>query len=366
MIEDRRVGWLELFYDLMFVALVAQLAHPLVGDPSFRAALTMLALFAPVWWVWVSSTVYTNLFGEGGAERRVAVMGQMAVVLVMAAGAGDAAHGRTALFAGSYVAVLAGLLLVRWLLGRRHPRGGSSAAVLISMTCWAASIPLHPPLVYPLWAAGTGVEIATALYRRTSSVDVSHLVDRFGGFIIIVLGEGVAQLVSGLVAAHSTPHSVATAVAAFAVLCAVCWIYFDFGSALAASTLRNRPHDAFVLARRIFMYGHFLPAAALMTLVAGLGTLLGRPSPGVLWLMSAALMIFLCNNAFLAVTTVGQQPARVARWLVPSLALLTLVGRLGQNLDPALQAAALFAAFTTPAAVNRLVILRPVSPRRGA
>ncbi|WP_326654912.1 hypothetical protein [Streptomyces sp. NBC_01750] len=37
---ERHAGWLELFYDLMFVAFVAQLARPLAGSPSIgrRAA----------------------------------------------------------------------------------------------------------------------------------------------------------------------------------------------------------------------------------------------------------------------------------------------------------------------------------------
>lgn len=37
----------------------------------------MLAPFAPAWWLWVSSTLNTNLFGEGGPERRISVLGQM-------------------------------------------------------------------------------------------------------------------------------------------------------------------------------------------------------------------------------------------------------------------------------------------------
>lgn len=114
---ERHAGWLELFYDLMFVAFVAQLAHPLASSPSIGAALTMLALFAPAWWLWVSSTLYTNLFGEGGPERRISVLGQMTVVLIMAGGAEEAAHGHPTLFAGAYVASRAGLLLARWLGG---------------------------------------------------------------------------------------------------------------------------------------------------------------------------------------------------------------------------------------------------------
>ncbi|MFF3327049.1 low temperature requirement protein A [Streptomyces sp. NPDC002889] len=363
---ERHAGWLELFYDLMFVAFVAQLAHPLAGSPSVGAALTMLALFAPAWWLWVSSTLYTNLFGEGGPERRISVLGQMAVVLIMAGGAEEAAHGQPALFAGAYVAGRAGLLVVRWLLGGRQPQGGSNTAVLISMAFWTASIPLHPPLTYLLWAAGLATEVGSTLYRRSlPELEISHLVERFGLFVIIVLGEGVAQLVAALAAVHSTAQAMATAIPAFAVLAALWWVYFDFGSAVAASALRARGDERFPLARRLFVYGHFVPVAALVALGAGLGALVrAAPAPrdGVLPLICAALAAYFCNNSICAVAVVGRPAATQIRWLAPTLLLLALLGLLGQNLTPALQVTAALAAFTLPTAVDGLMARKMPAP----
>ncbi|MER5465995.1 low temperature requirement protein A [Streptomyces sp. NPDC002668] len=104
------------------------------------------------------------------------------------------------------------------------------------MALWTASILLHPPLTYILWAAGLATEVATTLYHRAHPVlEISHLVERFGLFVIIVLGEGVAQLVTALATVHSTPHAMVTAIPAFAVLAALWWVYFDYGSAVAAS-----------------------------------------------------------------------------------------------------------------------------------
>jgi low temperature requirement protein LtrA len=69
-----------------------------------EAGVRLLVLFLPAWWVWVGSTIYTNLTAQVGAERRLDVLGQMAIVLVMAASAEQAAEGHPALFAGTCAA----------------------------------------------------------------------------------------------------------------------------------------------------------------------------------------------------------------------------------------------------------------------
>jgi low temperature requirement protein LtrA len=366
--DERHAGWLELFYDLMFVALVAQLAHPLVGHPGAGSALTMLVLFAPAWWLWVSSTLYLNLFGEGGAQRRIAVLAQMACLLVMAGGAGEAAEGHPALFAGVYAVSRAGLLAVRFALRRKQPQGGSNVAAAVSLVLWAASILLQPPLAYLLWAGGLAVEIGAVVYRRSgASIQVSHLVERFGLFVIIVLGEGVAQLVGALVAAHSSPHAVLAAVVAFGILGALWWLYFDFGSAVAEAALRARPEDAFPLARRIFVLGHFLPVGALVAVAAGLGALVGEsgsgPSPaGTVRLICAALMVYLLNNAFLGLTAVGHSAVAVLRWLLPMTAILVGLAVFGGGLDPLAQLALVFLALAGTTIVNRVALPRKPLP----
>ena len=47
---NRRATWLELFYDLVFVVVIFQLAHKLEDDISLKGFLGFLALFVPVWW----------------------------------------------------------------------------------------------------------------------------------------------------------------------------------------------------------------------------------------------------------------------------------------------------------------------------
>lgn len=48
--EERRATWLELFYDLVFVVAIAQLAHKLNEDVSLSGLIGFVVLFVPVWW----------------------------------------------------------------------------------------------------------------------------------------------------------------------------------------------------------------------------------------------------------------------------------------------------------------------------
>jgi low temperature requirement protein LtrA len=54
---ERHASWLELFFDLVVVVAVAQLAHQLEGEPDLRDAGLFVVLFYAVWSVWTSFTL---------------------------------------------------------------------------------------------------------------------------------------------------------------------------------------------------------------------------------------------------------------------------------------------------------------------
>jgi low temperature requirement protein LtrA len=57
---NRHATWLELFYDLIFVVVISQLAHNLENDFSLYGSLGFLALFVPVWWSWTGAAFYAT------------------------------------------------------------------------------------------------------------------------------------------------------------------------------------------------------------------------------------------------------------------------------------------------------------------
>ena len=70
-----KVSWLELFFDLVFVAAVTQVAEPLHDDYSFAGVLRFATLFALIWWAWAGYTVFATRFhADDGMQRSLRLL----------------------------------------------------------------------------------------------------------------------------------------------------------------------------------------------------------------------------------------------------------------------------------------------------
>lgn len=59
---ERKVSWLELFYDLIYVAAIIQLGDGLSHHVGPAGFLAFAALFVPIWLTWTAFTFYSNRF----------------------------------------------------------------------------------------------------------------------------------------------------------------------------------------------------------------------------------------------------------------------------------------------------------------
>lgn len=62
-VRDRRVSFLELFFDLVFVVVISQLAHRLAEHPSWSGVGWFVLLFYAVWASWLNGTSTTTSTG---------------------------------------------------------------------------------------------------------------------------------------------------------------------------------------------------------------------------------------------------------------------------------------------------------------
>ena len=262
--ERRSASRLELFFDLAFVLVVAQLATGLQEDVTVAGALTFAGLFATVWWSWVGSTLYANRFDHDDVLYRLYKLGGMAAVVGLAAVATEATGDRMGVFVGCHL-LLRAVLLLQYHRAYRHVAVARPLARLymigtaVGAAFWGISLLVPRPVTFVLWAAALVAEALVPLIATRSSNDVplhvEHLPERFALFVILVLGESVASVAYGLSEATSTTSAIPVAALSFVLAAALWWNYFDLAGARAKRLLdevggerSEASHDTYVFA----------------------------------------------------------------------------------------------------------------------
>ena len=84
----RRATWLELFYDLVFVAAIARAVHALghVHDGHIAAEyyVKYVLIMVPLWWAWTGHTLFANRFDTDDSPQRLMTFAQMACAISLA------------------------------------------------------------------------------------------------------------------------------------------------------------------------------------------------------------------------------------------------------------------------------------------
>lgn len=348
---ERHASWLELFFDLLFVAIVSQLAHGLLGSVSVWRVLAVIGLFCPLWWFWVSFSYFSNTQACDTPRHRLGVLVMMACLVVTGGGIPSALHGDPTLFAlGAGCAQLTQTL--HWALSASHRLGRriairTLAPHLVSAAAWLLSAALPAPACYLVWAAALLLEAVRAVRPPSkattavrAAIDGPHLVERFGLFVIIALGEGIVQIIAALgVTTRANVPAMLTGLAAFVLLAAVWWLYFDFGSEASLALLKARPSDVWSLLRGGFAYGHILLVGGIIALSAGLGAAVAAPTDGsadpeAVRLVCGALLAYLLNNAVVGITLGMNSLRTTAVWLLPVAAAVAAVWAFATHLAP--------------------------------
>ena len=242
-IVDRSVSFLELFYDLVYVAVIAQAAHHLAEHVSGRGVAEFAVVFTMIWIAWVNGSLYLELHGREDGRTRAVVFVQMGILALLAVFTTDAADGSGTSFALVYATFLA-VMTWLWNSVRRQDlqdrpefttdagfyvvgMGASVVAIVAS-----ALLPSGPRLL--LWAAfglawivGMGLAGHSRRLLTRAMPPTDSLVERFGLFTIIVLGEVIVGIVAGLSRPDRDTKMTVTGMIALVIGFGFWWIYFD-------------------------------------------------------------------------------------------------------------------------------------------
>lgn len=237
----RRVSFLELFYDLIFVVVIGRAAHALAADVSWRTVGEFVVVFGLIWIAWMNGTIYQDLHGREDVRSRSYVFSQMLILTVLALYTEHAGGEDGRAFAVVY-SVLLLVLTWLWYVVRRHDPPELRpvpALYLIGMVLSAATVsgsavlrPQHRLLVWAVLVVAWMIGLML-LHRPDRSIEdigvrpSPALAERFGLFTIIVLGEAVLGVVVGILDAGRTPRAIATGLTGLLIAYAFWWTYFD-------------------------------------------------------------------------------------------------------------------------------------------
>jgi low temperature requirement protein LtrA len=246
----RKVTWLELFFDLIFVAAVSQVAEPLRHDYSLAELVRFTPLFVLIWWAWTGHTFFSTRFDTDDAVQRGLTFLQIFAVAAMAANAKDALDSRSSAgFAAAYAVVR--LVLVAQYLRARHVKDARGLALRYiaghgtAAGLWLLSALVPTPERFWLWIVAFAIDLGTPWLALPHTVkvppDAEHLPERFALFTLILLGESVVAVMQGMESHEDwTPAAAVSAILGMGVSFLICWWYFDGVAAARQQRVRTR------------------------------------------------------------------------------------------------------------------------------
>jgi low temperature requirement protein LtrA len=263
--EERRTGFLELFFDLVFVFAITQVVTLITEDTSAAGFARSTLVLGLVWWAWSGFAWMTNAIDvERLAVRLLFLLGMLGS-LFMALAVPDAFQDEGAWFAVAYFAVRI-LNVVLYDAGLRGD--AAHRAAFRRLAPWfvlAPTVALVGGFVdgdarVALWALSLAIDVVGTLTVGRSGFRVSpaHFAERYGLFVIIALGESVVAVGLSAVELERDALFAATVAVAFAGVAALWWAYFDWPQRAAERRLRREP-DATrgPLARDLYTFFHF-------------------------------------------------------------------------------------------------------------
>jgi low temperature requirement protein LtrA len=374
---DRRISFLELFFDLVFVVVISQLAHRLADHPSWAGVGWFAFLFYAVWSSWTNGTWYHELHGTNDVGTRVFTFAQMLAVAVMAAFIADVPGRGSGGFALAYAANSLVLVILWFRTGLHDPshRPASipySLAYLVAGVLFASSAAVDEPVRSWWWALALVTQVAGLVigFRRWTPPAAQggeaviavtpSLIERLGLFVIIVLGEVIVGAVDGMAEIASVvPGGIVIGMLGVLVAIGLWWIYFDLVSHRPPVSNRTQ----------LWLYLHLPLVIAIAAGGAGvLNTVKGAADvvpDAVRWLLVSSLAVALISVAWIASTLEMHRrfaqvyrPAEVALVICGLLSLG--VGLTGWGAKTTLTAMALLLA--APVATGLIVWLKRTDP----
>ncbi|MBM7439726.1 low temperature requirement protein A [Streptomyces sp. HB132] len=276
--EHRTATVLELFFDLCFVAAVAQASgafeHELAEGHIGRGVLGYAMVFFAIWWAWMNFTWFASAYDTDDVPYRLLTLVQISGALVVAAGAAEALrHEDFTVITWGYV-IMRLAMVTQWLRAarsdpeRRRCCVRYAVGILVVQVGWVARLAVPDDWGLPLFAVLVVAELAVPVWAESAGRTTwhpHHIAERYGLFTLIVLGETITAATVAVRTAlddEAALGDIATLViGGVLTVFALWWLYFAQNAPRRLTDLRSAI---------LWGYGHYVVFASAAAVGAGL------------------------------------------------------------------------------------------------
>ncbi|WP_194727225.1 low temperature requirement protein A [Noviherbaspirillum malthae] len=238
---NRRATWLELFFDLIYVVTIGDVTHILShtheGHLDPLQFWKFVLIFIPLWWIWASHTMYANRFDADDRKHRLATLFIMFLLIIISGLIDQRFVTSFETIVVCYVGAKYIIAMMYFVSKYRHKESVELTTVVGWVTVTGATISLASilfpaPQQYVVFYLGILFDLVAFIFflpRRLQviSVHTEHLIERVGLLTIIILGESVFSLSTGLANISWTVERLLTAATGFMMISSIWWVYFN-------------------------------------------------------------------------------------------------------------------------------------------
>jgi low temperature requirement protein LtrA len=217
------------------------------------------------------------------------------------------------------------VLVAQYLRARRITRARAlttryAASCGVAAALWLGSALVPTPLRFWLWGLALSIDVVTPLITTKQIVDVphdaAHLPERYGLFTIILMGESMVAVMTGM--EHQEYWSVraaASAMLGMGLIVGIWWCYYEGVDAAGEQMVRSR-RDA--MRFQAWSYGHLPLYLGIAVTGVGLEHVIAKATieplhSGEVAILSGALAAVMMALLLLAATRRAQRQDRSVR-----------------------------------------------------
>ncbi len=299
----RAVTPLELFFDLVYVFTVSQLAHHLLDHVDARGMAETLVLTLAVMYAWFM-TVWTSNWLDGDRRAvRLLLLGLMFASLLMSTSVSEAFGDRAGLFVIGYLAIQLGRTVFAVFAFRGHRLHMHFVNALVweiaTAPIWIAGIAADGDARLALWAVATLITYASVIaghplpgrkspFSSDSEIYAEHLLERFRLFFLIALGETVLTIGNAFATQPVQADRLLVLAVAFAGTVGLWWCYFHRAEEIGLDAVEGAAKPS-----RIVGLGNYVLILMVIGIVAiAVGDELAIADPGAGVPVGDAALIF--------------------------------------------------------------------------